>query len=33
MAGNTRNVPLGTRDILFGEAELYRDLEDKLTAL
>ena len=33
MSGNTRNVPLGTRDIMFGEAELYRSLEDRLTAL
>lgn len=33
MQGNTRNVPLGTRDIMFGEAELYRNLENGLTEL
>ena len=30
MSGNTRNVPLGTRDIMFYEAELFRNLETKL---
>ena len=33
MSGNTRNVPLGTRDIMFREAELYRDIESRLTEL
>lgn len=33
MSGNTRNVPLGTRDIMFEEAALFRDLETKLTDL
>ena len=33
MQGNTRNVPLGTRDIMFEEAELFRKLETKLTQL
>lgn len=33
MQGNTRNVPEGTRDITFGEAKLFRDLETSLTEL
>ncbi len=33
MQGNKRNVPLGTRDIMFKEAKLFRSLENKLTAL
>lgn len=33
MSGNIRNVPQGTRDILFEEAEYYRFLENKLTVL
>lgn len=33
MSGNTRNVPLGTRDVMFCEAELFRALETKLTEL
>ena len=33
MQGNTRNVPIGTRDIMFYEAELFRNLEGKLTQL
>lgn len=33
MSGNKRNVPLGTRDIMFGEARLFRGLENKLTEL
>lgn len=33
MQGNTRNVPEGTRDITFGEAKLFRDLETELTEL
>ncbi len=33
MSGNKRNVPSGTRDIMFGEAKLFRTLENKLTDL
>ncbi len=33
MAGNKRNVPAGTRDIMFEEARLYRSLQNKLTDL
>ncbi len=33
MQGNKRNVPLGTRDIMFKEARLFRTLENKLTSL
>ena len=33
MSGNKRNVPNGTRDIMFGEAKLFRSLENRLTEL
>ena len=33
MSGNNRNIPGGTRDIMFTEAELYRSLETRLTEL
>lgn len=33
MSGNKRNVPNGTRDIMFGEAKLFRTLENSLTEL
>jgi ATP phosphoribosyltransferase regulatory subunit len=33
MSGNKRNVPNGTRDIMFGEAKLFRKLENDLTEL
>ena len=33
MSGNNRNIPGGTRDIMFAEAELYRSLETGLTEL
>ncbi len=33
MAGYKKNVPLGTRDIMFGEATLYRNLRNRLTGL
>ena len=33
MSGNNRNIPGGTRDIMFTEAELYRSLETGLTEL
>ncbi len=33
MSGNNRNIPNGTRDIMFEEAELFRDLEERLTGL
>ncbi len=33
MSGNIRNIPNGTRDIMFGEAELFRSLENRLTEL
>ena len=32
-ANKNRNIPLGTRDILFGEAEIYRSLTAALTEL
>ena len=32
-ANKNRNIPLGTRDILFGEAEVYRKLTTSLTEL
>ena len=32
-ANKNRNIPLGTRDILFGEAETYRSLTSSLTEL
>ena len=32
-ANKNRNIPLGTRDILFGEAETYRNLTASLTEL
>jgi len=32
-ANKNRNIPLGTRDILFGEAETYRKLTSSLTEL
>ena len=33
MSGNIRNIPNGTRDIMFEEAALFRDLEERLTDL
>ncbi len=33
MSGNIRNIPGGTRDIMFGEAELFRHLDTSLTEL
>ena len=33
MSGNIRNIPNGTRDIMFAEAELYRSLDNRLTEL
>lgn len=33
MSGNNRNIPGGTRDIMFEEAALFRSLEERLTAL
>ena len=33
MSGNIRNIPNGTRDIMFEEAELFRSLEERLTDL
>ncbi len=33
MQGNKRNVPSGTRDIMFDEAKLFRSLENRLTRL
>ena len=33
MSGNIRNIPNGTRDIMFEEAELFRSLEGRLTEL
>ena len=33
MSGNIRNIPNGTRDLMFGEAELFRSLEGSLTEL
>ncbi len=33
MSGNIRNIPGGTRDIMFGEAELFRHLDTALTEL
>ncbi len=33
MSGNNRNIPSGTRDIMFEEADLFRSLEVRLTEL
>ncbi|MBE6610698.1 MAG: ATP phosphoribosyltransferase regulatory subunit [Ruminococcaceae bacterium] len=33
MSGNNRNIPGGTRDIMFAEAELYRSLDNRLTEI